>query len=207
MRTLIAIPCHDMLHTEFARTLLTLRLEGEVQYTFSQGSLVYDSRNLLANTAIEGGFDRVLWLDSDIVVPPEALRQLGADLAEGREFVSGLYFGRKSPFRPVAYKELLMQHLDGRDVPYVASIDSWPVDRLFTVQGAGFGLAMVTTELLRRVRDNFGLPFSPILGFGEDLSFCLRARELGAEIWIDPRVQAGHIGLHTYTHADWRPEK
>ena len=35
MRTLIAIPCMDMVHTEFMRSCIGMGLSGEVQYTFS----------------------------------------------------------------------------------------------------------------------------------------------------------------------------
>ena len=35
MRTLIAIPCMDMVHTIFMRALLNLNKSGEVQYAIS----------------------------------------------------------------------------------------------------------------------------------------------------------------------------
>ena len=65
MRTLIAIPCMDMVHTIFMRALLNLNKSGEVQYAISSSSLVYDARNNLAKQAINEGYDRMLWLDSE----------------------------------------------------------------------------------------------------------------------------------------------
>jgi hypothetical protein len=57
---------------------------------------------------------------------------------------------------------------------------------------------MMTVDLLKRVRDAFALPFFPVSGFGEDLAFCLRCSQLGAEIWCDSSIKLGHVGLAVY---------
>ena len=36
--------------------------------------------------------------------------------------------------------------------------------------------------------------FTPLPHFGEDLSFCIRARECGYEICCDPTIRIGHVG-------------
>ena len=114
MRTMIAVPCMDMVHTDFMRSALSLQHRDETQFYFSQASLVYDGRNKLAEAAISGKFDRVLWLDSDMRFEPELAEQLHADLDEGREFVSALYFSRKPPITPVIYKEITSDVIDGQ---------------------------------------------------------------------------------------------
>ena len=65
--------------------MLSLQIRDEVQYTFAQSSLIYDARNILAGVAIDGGFDRVLWLDSDMSFDPSTFWRLHMDLDEGRE--------------------------------------------------------------------------------------------------------------------------
>ena len=80
----------------------------------------------------------------------------------------------------------------------------YPADSVFPVAGCGFGAVMMTTELLRRIRENFGLPFSPFLGFGEDLSFCMRVTQLGETIWCDSRIKLGHVGLAVYDEETYR---
>ena len=66
MKTLIAIPCMDMVATGFCQSLAMLRKVGEVAITHVSGSLIYDSRNKVAIKAIELGCYYVLWFDSDI---------------------------------------------------------------------------------------------------------------------------------------------
>ena len=204
MRTLIAIPCMDMVHTDFMRAVLALQHRDETQFTFSQASLVYDGRNRLADAAIAGGFDRVLWLDSDMVFDPDLEIRLHDDLDQGMEMVSALYFTRKPPLRPVVYSEIAKDVIDGADHPRAESFLDYPRDTLFPVAGCGFGAVMMTTDLLQRVRSRYGLPFSPLIGFGEDFSFCLRVRELGRVIWCDSRIRCGHVGTAVYDEALYR---
>jgi hypothetical protein len=206
MRTLIAVPAMDMLSTDFCRSCVGLQLSGEVQWTFSQGSLVYDGRNILADTAVREGFDRVLWLDSDMVFDPYLFQRLSEHLDLGKEMVSGLYVSRKAPIHPVIYKSIRRDPLEKGFLPVAEAYSDYPRDSLFPVAGCGFGAVMMTTELLRRLQAAYGLPFTPLPGFGEDLSFCLRVQELGAEMWCDSSIKLGHAGMAIYTEAEYRPE-
>ena len=199
MRTLIAVPAMDMLSTDFCRSCVGLQLSGEVQWTFSQGSLVYDGRNILADTAVREDFDRVLWLDSDMVFDPYLFLRLSEHLDLGKEMVSGLYVSRKAPIHPVIYKSIRRDPLENGFLPVAEAYSDYPRDSLFPVAGCGFGAVMMTTELLRRLQAAHGLPFTPLPGFGEDLSFCLRVQELGAEMWCDSSIKLGH-------EAEYRPE-
>lgn len=200
MKTLIAIPCMDMVHTEFMKSLLGMRRVGETKFTISCSSLIYDARNAMARKAVKEGFDRVLWLDSDMSFEPDLMERLSARLDEGREFVTGIYFTRKAPVRPVLYKECGYYEKDGGEVsPVAVWYDDYPRDQIFQIQAAGFGGVMMTTKCIQDVVDRFGLPFAPMLGFGEDLSFCGRYTETGGTMWCDSTIKLGHVGLGTIT--------
>lgn len=198
MKTLIAIPCGDTCPTDFLRSLLSLEIVGEAQYTFAQGSLVYDARNKLCSIAMDGGFDRVLWLDSDMVFPRDLMRRFSDHLDAGKEMVCGAYASRKPPIQPVVYEDFGFRDAQPWPEPYTTPVQEPLPAEMFRVAGCGFGAVMLTVDLLRRVYSKFGLPFSPAVGFGEDLSFCIRAKEVGAEIWCDPGVELGHIGVAYY---------
>lgn len=207
MKTLIAIPCMDMVQTEFVRSLVGMRTSGQVQYAFSQASLVYDGRNMLASMAIDGGWDRVLWLDSDMSFQADLFDKLSADLDEGRSCVSGLYFSRKRPVRPIIYREVGLDRSGAEPIPQAQNYEDWPKGQIFPVAACGFGAVMMETEILRKVRKRFKLPFSPVLGFGEDLSFCMRCTELGETIWCDSRIRLGHVGVSLFDEALYFKEK
>ena len=205
MKTLIAIPCMDMIHADFVRALLSLEISGEVQYTFAQSSLIYDARNQLAEIAVKGGFDRVLWLDSDMQFPASTFRRLHEHLDLGAEMVTGLYFGRRPPFAPVVYRDIRFENRGERFLtPVAESYDDYPVGDVFPVAACGFGCCMMSADLIRRVSERYGPPFSPASGLGEDLSFCARVRDLGAEIRCDSSLTLGHVGLMIYTEESFR---
>ena len=113
MRTLIAVPCMDTVQTRFMISLMMMkRTEDFCNFYFYMNSLTYDARNSITKEAIEEGYDRVLWLDSDMSFGPELMEQLGRRIDEGRDFVSGLYFERKPPHRPTIYRALMATERD-----------------------------------------------------------------------------------------------
>lgn len=200
-RTMIAVPCLDMVHTLFAASLIELRKPEGTEIAMASCSLVYDARQDLAKRAINKEFDRILWLDSDMTFKPDLLERLSADMDQGREFVSGLYFTRKNPVTPCVYDVVEpRKRKSGEIYPAVKSFEEIPED-IFEIKGCGFGAVMMTTALYRRCGD---LPFFPREGFGEDLSFCRRAREAGYKLYCDPTVKAGHIGLTIVNENQWR---
>lgn len=199
MKTLIAMPCMDMLHTDFCRSLLSLEIFGEVQYTFAQSSLIYDARNKLCSVAEEGGFDRVLWLDSDMIVPPSMFKRMHEHLDMGKDFISGIYFGRKPPFGPNIYKRCWHSYETRFPTPHVDPFEDYPRDSLFQIGACGFGAVMTSVKLLRAVVETYGSPFAPVAGFGEDIAFCIRAKELGTELWCDSSIKCGHVGMAVYS--------
>lgn len=203
MKTLIAIPCMDMVHTSFFTSVVAMRKIGTIEVAVTSSSLIYDARNNLAQRAVENGFDRILWLDSDMHFEPDLMERFMARLDEGLEFVTGLYFSRKPPSKPVVYQNVSTRDAGGGAVIPVADPFKEIPEGLFEVAGCGFGGCMMTVDLLRAVNERYGLPFSPILGFGEDLSFCTRARQLGAVIVCDGSIRLGHVGYHEYTIDDW----
>ena len=191
MKTLIAIPCMDMMHTMFVRSLLGMGIVGECEITFSMSSLVYDARNTLALKAINEKFDRVLWLDSDMTFRPDLFTKLSEHLDNGLEFVSGLYMTRKPKYKPCLFKSIGPGKAD--------FMLEYPKDQLFEIVGCGFGCVMMTTDLIREVGDKFGYPFSPLMGIGEDLTFCHYVGKLGKKLYCDSRLKLGHVGFMEIT--------
>ena len=150
---------------------------------------------MLAKEAIEGGADRVLWLDSDMVFPEDIMIRFGEDLDQGWDMVCGLYFKRELPVTPVIYKTL-----EGGAKAY----EDYPRDTIFPVAGCGFGAVMMTTELLKRADTDKTGAFTPLPRLSEDLSFCARAASVGARMACDSRIKVGHVGLITYGEGMYR---
>ena len=190
MKTLIGIPCMESIPTVTVKSLVGLSFdEGDiVEMSFTMNSLVYDARNTLAQKACENGYDRIMFIDSDMIFNGDLYKRLSARLDEGYDFVTGIYFTRRMPILPVIYSDVFMED----NVPTAVEYKDYPKDSLFKVSACGFGGCMMTTKMLLDIATKYGLPFSPILGFSEDLSFCIRAREAGYELFCDSTIKMGH---------------
>ena len=200
-KILIAIPCMDMVSARFAQSLATLKKGGECSVSFLVGSLVYDSRNKLAALALDSEADYVLWLDSDMIFPPNTLERMLKVLEEHEEvdILSGLYFRRGQPFTPVLFSKLeinaegKLEFEDLKDIP----------EGLFEVAGCGFGGVLMKTDCLLDIaaKEGGGVWFTPFIDAGEDCAFCVRARQNGYRIFCDPSIEFGHMGYAAVTRS------
>lgn len=128
-------------------------------------------------------------LDSDMVFAPDILERLFADYSAGKgDIISGLYFRRVAPFKPVLFSAVEST----AEGPFTAEPESIP-DDVFEIAGCGFGCVLMPTGVLMDVIGKYGNPFDPINGMGEDLSFCWRARQCGYKIVCDPAISLGHV--------------
>ena len=189
MNILIAVPSMDSVPAVFAQSLSMLEKVGDCAVAFQVGSLIYNSRNELARQALKMGADYVMWFDSDMQFQPDTLkRMLSIMEANDLDILSGVYYRRVPPYTPVLFEKLEMdsnqhcEHLSMAKVP----------DGLFEVEGIGFGCVLMNTSVLLDVIAKFKDAFSPIGRVGEDLAFCIRARECGYKIYADSSIQLGH---------------
>lgn len=207
MKTLVAIPHMDMVPFSFMMSTLRLINVGETQIIDRGSSLIYDARNQMAGRAVSQGFDRILFVDSDMVFRPDLLVRLSKDMDEGREYVCGLFFSRKPPFEPVIYKNLEYRQDGIKPEMKLDKYIDYPQDDVFEIAGSGCGAVLMTTDLINRVGEKFGYPFSPMMGLGEDLSFCWRVQQLGVPMYCDSRIKVGHAGILTVTEETYLAQR
>lgn len=191
MKTLIAVPCMDMVAAPFAQSLSALNKQGDCIISFLIGSLIYQSRDNLAIQAIKEQCDYVMWFDSDMIFPPNTLMKMLDHMKDGRDIVTGLYFRRRNPFTPVLFSKL-EETEDG--ACSWADYNDYPKNGVFEIAGCGFGCCMVKTEVFAELLGKYGSCFTPFGGISEDLAFSMRARESGYKIWCDSTIKCGHVG-------------
>ena len=191
MKVFIAVPSMDTIPALFAQSLALLKRECDVQIGWEVGSLVYHARNNLARQALKTDADWVLWLDSDMVFAPNTLiRMLKVCNDNDIDFLTAVCFRRKPPYTPCLFDRLEKVE---KGASYTALL-SVP-DGLFQVGGCGFAGVLMRSDVLLSVQSRFeGRMFDPMDGFGEDVSFCWRARQCGYDIWCDSSIEFGHVG-------------
>ena len=134
MKIMICVPCMDQVPAQFAQSLATLNKVEECSIAFQMGSLIYNARNYLATMAIKNEIDYVLWLDSDMTFPPDLLQRLYEDRDKG-DIITGIYYRRVAPYRPVLFDHLVITDDGGCEW---TNLDEYP-EGLFEIEGCGFG--------------------------------------------------------------------
>lgn len=200
MKTFVAVPCMDQVSCKFAQSLANLDRVGLMSFNFSESSLVYDSRNKLAQAAVGEGSDYVLWLDSDMVFKPSLLRDL-MDAIEGRDFVTAIAFRRRPPFTPALWAAVRMGLDPSENLN--AEFAELP-EGVFEIEGSGLACCLMRTEIIKAVIDKYHAVFDPLPGYGEDISFCIRARGCGYKLHAASGIRVGHMAQTIVTEDTWR---
>lgn len=190
MKIMIAVPCMDQVPVPFCQSLALLEKVGECTLAMKAGSLIYTSRNDLALRAVQSDMDYVFWMDSDMQFPPDTLvRMVDVLTKNDLDILTGLYFRRVPPYSPVLFDRLEMR----RNICSWSEFKELP-DHLFEIGGCGFGCVLMSTEVFLSVQAKHGNMFAPMGNNGEDIAFCIRARDCGYKIWCDPSIICGHVG-------------
>lgn len=206
IKTLIAIPCLDMVPVGFMASMINLRKGPDVSYTYQPNSMIYDSRNNMAARALQSGqYDRMLWIDSDMMFDPDLLERLSMDMDEYHlDYVTALAFKRHIPTGPCIYKDIIYQVENDILHSEAVTYKDYPENSLFEIKASGFGAVLVKCDLIKEVWNQFGPPFDPMPQIGEDLSFCWRVLQLGKKMWCDSSVRVGHVGQYVYSEEDYK---
>ena len=190
---LIGIPNMGTVPTEVMASIVRVaKAYGDkISYIAPSNSLVYDARDMIMLEALKMDADLV-FIDSDIEFSLEAFQRL---LSHKKPIVSGLYYGRNFPSKPIAYKKVRPKTFFRKN-PIAEHITE--IEPFMEVEGAGLGFCLIRKEVLRAVYREGYNAFQPIKGLGEDFSFFYRCRKKGYKIYLDTTLELKHRGRYKY---------
>jgi FkbM family methyltransferase len=201
-RILLAIPTNKNIEAETYRSLWNLEVpEGyELDFQYFYGYQVDQIRNLIAEWA--KGYDYLLSIDSDIVVPPFALKNM---LAANKDIISGLYIQRIPNTHTL---EVYMNTPGGGcdNIPYRLIKDRGIVE----IAACGMGIALIKGDVFRKLDYPHFYYQSSLTMEGtvsEDVYFCQKARKAGFKIWADSSIKCRHIGQKDFIVEDEKQER
>ena len=209
----IALPAYDFkVSLKLAISLAQFaRISAEHGIVINIGSIcgcsvVSRARNLLMQDFLESKCTDLLFIDSDINFSPDDVLRLMAWTSDPKK---GIVAG--------------VPRVRGEDKVYITTLD-YDENNQLTMNGTGLVRAkrvatafmMVRREVFETlvkehpewlyddVRTNRKL--TAVFDFkvqdghymGEDFLFCDRARAHGYEVWIDPAIKLGHMGVQEY---------
>jgi hypothetical protein len=109
----------------------------------TEGYPVDDAQNLIVRQCIEGDFEWLFLLEHDVVVPDNMLVMLDQYMHDAKiPIVSGLYFSRAHPSRPLTYR--------GRGT---GVYDDWKVGDKIWVDGIPTGCLLIHHSILKLMWD------------------------------------------------------
>jgi len=210
-KLMIAIPCYDgkvNIKTAFALAQLIPDAEKygvSVQLAHLSGcSLITKARNMLVATFMESDCTDLLFVDADVVINPRAVLQLLA-LSTDKDITSGMY-----PRRGSDRKFFLDFYLNEKNE---FEFDHYGMMR---VKNTATGFMLIRRHVLEHMiakhpewqykndvhnRTETALFDLQIVNgeyYGEDYLFCMRAREDGFKVFIDPSISLPHIGTEEF---------
>jgi GT2 family glycosyltransferase len=151
-------------------------------------------------------YDFIMWIDSGILFTPQQFMKL---LGHGADIVSGVYlmedgkslatvrewdeeyFTKNGHFKFMTVEDLTPPH------PQPPLLNKGEGESLIEVAYTGMGFMLVKRGVFEKLEYPWFRPLEKKIGdmvdfTMEDVAFCLRAREAGFKILIDPAVRVGH---------------
>jgi FkbM family methyltransferase len=200
-RILVASPVQEYMEVETFKSLWDLDVpEGyELDLNIEKSNNISQIRNLISEWAKR--YDYLLSVDSDIVLPRDALKKM---LAADKDIISGLYIQRIPGTQTV---ELYMDTPGGgcTNIPYSLLENRGVVE----IAACGMGCALIKSEVFRQMEyPHFFYKEALTMKdtVSEDVYFCMKARGIGFKVWADTTIKCDHIGATTFS-LDTQAEK
>lgn len=185
MSLLIAIPTLSLVTDKWAVCLAQMQypiaIQGEIHFFRGKGT-VGEKRNKAVKYALDNGFDRILFLDDDVIMPPNAIRKMWL---HDKEIISGVYYTKREESMPI----VIEKEGGGAWVNY-------PKDKIFEAWGHPMGCSLIKTSVFKDMNyPYFHTPDdnSQLKRGTEEHLFWKQCDSLGIRRFIDPTIQCGHI--------------
>lgn len=189
----VAIPHTGWLNWQVFTSNISLQLppNTRLKYNLVGNCLIYDARERMAEYAMAENCDYILYLDSDMVLPSDAIMKM-VNVLESTDYevVTGMAFKRIPPFQPCFYTKVTY---DAKEMkPCLESPVEFPDEGLLQLQGAGMACCMLKTSVFKQIPKPW---FYPLPNLGEDLTFCIKMKQAGIKMCVDLTIDVGHIAI------------
>jgi len=172
--------------TAFSLTnMLIKNRDLEFKMIFKEGPIIPMNREVIAEIAQQMGCSHLLFVDSDMVFPTDAVQKL---LEHDKDIIGVNYNMRQlTPQSTVKTKP-------GETVSL----------KLSECAGVATGFMLVKMEVFEKVKKpwfHVGIDETDTTGKtleGHDYRFCRLAREAGYTVWYDGTIGIGHIGDYVF---------
>ncbi len=172
-------------------------------------SVVSRARNIIAHRFVNSDCDHLMFIDADMTFEADSVIRLMC-WNQDKAIVAGAYEARKEG-------KVYIVSLDGgygvNGPQGKVTMDEAGLVRAYRVATGFMMIQKRVFEVLKeahpewehkdtntdeRMYSFFDFKSTPGGYIGEDFLFCDRVREQGMDIWLDPTIKLGHMGIHEY---------
>lgn len=190
-RILIAVPTFENISPETFKSIYGIQSDHILAFDYCKGYDCAKARCNIAKEAMSGGFDYVLMIDSDIIVPSDVVDLL---LSDPVDVCVGVYprknttEGQTEVFK-FTEKDFTDRFTYAELSEYVNRCNRLPV------KGSGLGCAMINTDVFNKIP----FPWFKYVTYAdgsvlsEDLYFSDQLRKHDITMYVDPRIRCGHL--------------
>lgn len=206
MKILIAVPTFETIYPDTFKSIWELdRCSHDVDFDFVRGYDCATARNNIAQRAIDGGYDYVLMVDNDVILPEDAL----AKLLEDPHPVCLGYYAHRDADNVYRGNTCICKRYqpDGREYfnyPLESEYSAEEIRKMIDkgkkkirIHGGGMGCAFIKVDVFKQIKYpwydwvNYADDHRGMLS--EDLYFCEKLKAAGIPVYADVRVGCGHI--------------
>ena len=194
-RILIAIPTNKNIEPSTFKSIYDQIVpEGyETTFQYFWGYQVDQVRNLIADWVINGNYDYLFSVDSDISFAPDTLSKM---LSHNKDVVSGIYIQRIQGKHTI---EIMRKNSNGG----ISHVNWGDINGqgLVPIDGCGFGCVLIKGEVFKSIPYPHFVYHSAIdhaNTVSEDVHFCNQARDKGFTLWADTSIICEHTGSYTF---------
>lgn len=170
----IGTPTQGSVEARMAFSLVTAvrNTNLPVQLFLGIGCYIHQNRDVIVRQALEEGCSHLLFVDSDVMFPHDAINKL---IAHDVDIVGARYNKRILPIESTVkgeFKELT-------EVPFVPT-----------------GFLLINMEVFKKI----GKPYFSFEdgAESEDVYFCDKAIKNGFKVYCDPTIEIGHLGTAVF---------
>ena len=191
MKILIAIPTFEHVQNEVFQAVWDLDKCGHsVDLKIVTGHDCAQARTKIAEIAIDAGYDYVLYVDSDTVIPRDTLKYL---LDPAADIVMGC-----CPRKNTEKQDYPLCPVSCPDLSKALTFNELQGSSRIELKVGVFACALVKTSVFSKISYPYFryVVYENKKALSEDFYFCLEAKRENIKIWADPRVKCGHLARY-----------
>ncbi len=188
---------------QHAKDLKTRNLKVErIPYYESPRDRMMHSRNLVRERALEGGYDYLLMLDQDVIIPSNTLKQL---LSHDKKVITGIYYSiytieGKGSLMPVLWKE----EDESKQLMKFFTVTEVEQPQLVKARACGTGVLLIHRDVLEQIKFRYTFDVDT----ADDMWFCHDLKQKGIQLYADTSVKCIHKVMHRIKNRDeWKKRR